>query len=516
MALSQHFGPAVPPDGGTIGERLRRCAAKASAGNPVMAKPLTAPPDWQSSHDYASPSAIGATVKTSSSKMYQLVVAGTSAAVEPSGTDEKLVYTDGTCKWRFVGALEPTVSVVDAPALTDFAGAPPSLTNKLTPTEDPSLQYIRCDSANYVLFRNNYFTGVNATLGIGKVGNVSTGDATYPGLSASQQRFSVKTDSPVVALYWPNGAAVLRVFVDGVPLWPGARLCGSGTSGNNGIKLDWSAASGRKVREITVEAPGNRALYGFYISDYGRFFRWSPGDEVKAAFLGDSYVAGGDNMPLDPGDSWAHVACKLLGWRVCNGSGVGGDGVSTAASGYYKYGERAVKDLFGTGRIVPQTPTAFTESGAEFRQPDVAVVQGSANDFSQPTLAADALALYQLLRSYFSGPIIWLGIVQTANGTAGVAATTEAAMFSLLPADDPTLFLVPVSTTDALNPQAWFAGTGHSGIGQSGAATVVGSVGDTNPALVSSDGTHLNPHGIRYFAERFAESVRQRILPNLK
>lgn len=502
-----------------LADRLRRAATKALAVLPDKARPLTAPPAHAgSSYNYASPVSQVGLVVDSSGQMYQLCIAGvTGTGTAPTGTDEKLLYQDGSCWWRYMGVTDPAASDNLAPVVTNGNGsAPTGLTNYLAMSSSDSLEYVRNEWANYVLNRTGYGDsawGVNATLGLSKTGNVTTGDATYPGLSSVGNRWTIVTDCPEVGFRWHNGARMARVYIDGVPLWHGANLVGATATGDQYLKLDWSASDQRKIRTITIELPANCDLMRVYYSDYGKLFKHVYDAEAKVAFIGDSLTAGANGMPYEPGRDWPTLAAELLGWCWSNPSGIGGTGISNPGSNWV-YEDRILPDLFGIGRTTTSTSAAFTELGDGFIQPDVVVVCGSPNDYGQSSLDVDSLSLYNAIRAQFSGPIIWVGIHQT-TGTAGTAATYEDLMFSKLPTDDDLLFLVPVSTTDTLNPQAWFIGTGHSQIGTSHLASITGALTDNNPAHLSDDGTHLNPMGKRYYAHRFAEAVRARVLPYL-
>lgn len=512
MAVETYY-----PKGGTLGEKLRRAAAAAMIANSVAATPLMAPAaHGGDTFDYSGQTGL---VIDNGGKMYQLVIAGVAGTgTKPAGTDEKLLYADGACYWRYMGKTSPSADDALVPAVTNANAAPAGLTNYLGMGSDTGLQYARNDWANYVLNRTSYTDaayGVNETLGLGKTGNVTIGDSAYPGLSSNGNRWTIVTDAPVVGFTWHNGLKMGRVIVDGVPLWHGTRVMGAGAAGTASIKLDWSASAQRKVRTIQVELPQNSDLQRIYYSDYSQLFKRNRAAEIKAAVLGDSYVSGGDGLPLEPGRNWATIAGDLLGWTVVQHSGVGGTGISNPGANW-KFRDRILPDLFGIGRTTTSTAAAYTELGSGFQQPDVVVVQGSVNDVGQANLDKDALALYDDIRHYFDGPIVFTGIVQNGNLAAGQAATAEALLFSLLPSDDPLLFKLPVSTTDSMNPAAWFAGTGHSQIGTEHVASIIGALTDTNPAMIAADGVHPSPHGIKYLAYRFAEAFRQRVLPNVR
>jgi len=501
----EYGGTARPSE--TLGSKLRRLSARAKVSNEVTNVPLITPAAWVASTDYTGQEGL---VVKNGTNMYKLYLGGLAAgAGGPTGTNEQVFSVDNACRWVYIGSVvNPAASSVDIPVITSFNGAG-ALANHVDASTDPNLQQVKLEAGTYYLQDGTHYVCVATTNGVNKTGNIVTGSGGTQGLSSTVFRLTIMTDDPLVDFTFEYPKNV-RVFVDDVPLWRGTRLLGSG-SGVCGFQLDWTGSTSRKVRKITIETVFcNFRKVGY--GTYGSLMRVQQDDDVYCTILSDSWGAGGNNMPWDPGGYAARIACKLLGWNDVTSSGIGGTGVVNAGS-YVNYQSRALTDALGIGVVVP---AGFTQAGT-FKTRNVIIIQESINDAANGTVGTSTLTLYNLLRSNgYAGVIIVVGMAQSSNMGAGVGATSDGVIKTALStalATDPLLFWIPVSATDTDNPSAWFTGTGHTGIGGSSSSLVAAG---NNTVMMSDDGNHLNETtGILYYGFQLAAAIRRRVLPYL-
>ncbi|MBS1722706.1 MAG: hypothetical protein JSS66_06825 [Armatimonadetes bacterium] len=478
-----------------------------------MNPPLRVPTAWSSGQLYDT----AGLVRTNGGNMYQLwnPDASNNSVNAPTGTDPLTPVTDAgtSLSWMYLGATNPTSSAIDIPTVTSWNSSPGGgLTNVYNALTDSNMTYVQMDGAAYVVNQGNaYYRPVATTFGVNKSGNIWSGSGGTYGVGSTRNRLTFVTDAPKFAVAWGYPQPI-RLIVDNALVWHGIEKLGTST-GLCGATFDYSTVSGRKRRVVTVETSYGAALGGVYVDPASVIEKPDMLNYVRAVFVGDSYVAGANNFPMDPGQMWPVVAGNLLGWGDVVCSGVGGTGMVSAGS-FVKYASRLNTDLLGDLSSMTATFTAnsATVMGSS-AVPDVIVFCGSVNDIGQATIGTEALALYNAVRanaSFVNTVIVFVGVCQVPQNGAGTAATAEKAMFDALPTNDPLLFFIPVSDTTRI-AAAWHTGTGNDGFG----GTKHTNGNGTNDAHCSGDTTHFNRAGHNYMGYRFAQAFKTIVLRNL-
>jgi hypothetical protein len=448
-----------------VGERLRRCASRAAAGNPLSRDPWTAPAAWQASTAY-----IRGQVVSNSNNWYVCCTAGTSASSGgPTTVDSGNAITDGTAAWTWLGGAEVTADDAKAPVLTTTTSNPAGLTNFNYPGTYPGeFRAYGCTPAVVSTFNwaLNVLTSKAATVDTGKGASVA-----------------FVTDDLKFAVAVGSGSANVRFIIDG------RYYSVSGTPNNAATTwyvFDFTGKGVRKPRTVIVESPqGSFTFLGVAVSTFGQVWAPDTTDDVRAVFIGDSLYEGSSYGPWLPGGTFPDRVGKLLGWSDCWNLSKGGTGyIATGASSYYTYAER-----------VPQ---------ALALNPDVWVFGTPINDRAQSaaTVQAAALAAFQAVRAGGStAPIIVSGCWPIND--AAVPTVENAVAAAVTQFADSKTFFIPIYG-DAVLP--WVTNNSNHGSNTSSTNTAV---------MIAGDGVHPADVGTTYFAHRFARAVRTSVLPAL-
>jgi lysophospholipase L1-like esterase len=185
--------------------------------------------------------------------------------------------------------------------------------------------------------------------------------------------------------------------------------------------------------------------------------------------LGDSYSAGLAGIPAE--QTYAADAARRLKWQVI-------------IAGYERTG------FVAPGKIRKTFGMLFAEQLAWRPAPDMIVVSGGHNDWShafEEVRAAARQLLTGIKRRWPATTIVLMGPLWGSDPPPKGLQVRDAL------ADVAGELRVPF--IDPLAEQ-WITGDIHSGIGNA-------------PAYIRGDGTHPNPAGNRYFADRFVADLRK-------
>jgi lysophospholipase L1-like esterase len=452
----------------TLGHKLRRLQREAAKNNALLNAPLTAPSAWAPGAAYQQGDIVSA-----GNGLYLCHQPGTSAAAGkgPSGAGAGPI-TDGSVIWYYSGPVVPPAPGT-APAVSNTTSMPAGLSNAYTiPAHADS--FLFSGGAPFLKYPNQYcFAAITFSPSKGQCS---------PTQSNNWAAITFLTDAPKVAI-GQYTSLPSRIIIDGHYLSPSS-LRASVAGNPSYYVLDFSAAGGRKTRQITLESEFNATFWGVRVDPESKVWAPDAADHVRVIAIGDSITGGGDGFPDQPATDWPSMLAKLLGWNDVWNSAIGGTGfiAQGAGDGFPNFGQR-IQDVCRNN-------------------PDLVIVFGGINDgvSSTPTqIQAAALAYFKAVRTCLpTTPIIVLGAWPASTGPAPARIAVETAIHSAVTEfHDPLAYFVPVSTDPA---GSWITGTGNVG-----SPTGAGNA----DRLIDPRRTHPTDAGIRYFAERLATAISQ-------
>lgn len=517
----------------TIGELLRRRENAARTNNPVVNPRLIGSKPWTVLTGAWPASTVVATGARYSNggNVYRVIKAGTTAASGgPTGTSKTADLTDGTAHWVYdglaVGDQESNggwvfeVTTAGLPATTGTGPTPASLTDgtivwalvgkqtaPVVATSDAhdaglSKAYATTtlpsplDGGGVIRYAGGVPT-VKSTSGIG-VPSVNVYPASGNFVNAGtlntntilERMSTLVEDSKLeLKLTFISGAPV-RIIVDGqyvsdVPTTIG----GAGFPGY--LKLDWTNAGGRKLRQVTVEFSVG-ILAGANVSPTGSLAYPAETDNFSVAQIGDSRTTA-TGATYSGIDSTHALFTHLAGLPDATIIGIGGTGALEPSTST-PYGGHALDDL---ARL-----HAFRPLGA-------VIIEATSNDSTSYTLAEVQVAVASLVQSiraaYPTVPIVVTGWASpNAFGTnltnwIAIENTWKAVVSAQNAAGDNLTLWIP-GQSDPNGP--WIYGTGKVGA----------TTGDGNADVDgAADGSHLTSSGYALWARRQASAWRTAI-----
>ncbi|MBX3097085.1 MAG: hypothetical protein KF812_09500, partial [Fimbriimonadaceae bacterium] len=427
--------------------------------------------------------------------MLVCAVAGTSAGTAPSmiGANIRTPITDGSVTWLWVGAVQPTATASDVPTITKWTATPGGLSDVIL---SDNLSKVRLQQGNYYL--EDSFDGTR-----GYAATKASGGSLNGGILHGQGiKISFMSDAPYIGFKVTNQQHC-KFYIDGQPLHVGTDFAGTGTSGRQGIALDWRTTSGRRMRRYDLEIEGNGDIYVVCLASIDVMF--PPPQGLRMLWLADSWGDTVTEAPIFPNDLPAHIVGRLLGIDDCCSSAIGGCGWIATSGGQPNLQTRLATDALLQPPAIP-SPYALMQTAPD---PDVIVLPMSVNDDISTSGARDALAaagvsIYsQLVARFPESIIVVMGLPKTPSPTYSLATVqlAETAVFDAINAvKRSNTMMMPVSN-DAAGP--WFDGAGNTLWGGSGAS------GGQNENYFRADKAHLTGwFGQRYYAQRFARAFR--------
>lgn len=300
--------------------------------------------------------------------------------------------------------------------------------------------------------------------------------------------YAFRTTAPIFELKILASTRPYRIKVDGQYV----SLAGHKTVGNTGAQkflVDFSAAGGRKEREIELEVQEEDT--GFYSVAMTAIDGISaPSASPRIVIAGDSIVVGtvadtSAQSPIVRGDGWTYILGQYFGCSDVWSSGISGSGWVNPAAGSVAMPTRAIKDIVS-------------------RDPVFAVIAMGTNDYNTNfataaqvgAAVATTIANIRLNSRYL--PIVIIGIYGGVTGPSATVTSMENAIKSAVGAarangDKYTAF-VPVSTI-ATKPLVF--GTGRQ--------TTPNGSGNTDWAI--GDGTHFTLAGNQFLADFLSDEI---------
>jgi hypothetical protein len=339
----------------------------------------------------------------------------------------------------------------------------------------------------------------------------ATDPLSITGFDDAHSGMSFVCDADVIALHVNTSNTVPFRFAVDEQDGSGPRLVSlTGTqavsTGDNYIKLDFTAAGGAKERIIHIEGPASWAFSRVFVATGSAYKVWSPAtaDYVRIGILHDSYgvgpVTGQYSVPAPINhDGWVPEIIRMFRYR-CNifNSSIGGSGLGVQGGGPKASFDEREFDLLN---LMPDGVTKRSEW-----EPELVVIPGSINNNStaDEVLTAKLDEIYAYIRARKPLlPMIFTGPSVRPSDTTGQALGNNQLyrewVASKISAGDRRIAFVSV-TSDA---EKWFYGTGRSG-----APTNDG----INDIMIGTDAAHPSYVGHPYYAQRqlsaWIEAVR--------
>lgn len=462
----------------SIGQKLRRLAAKAAASNPLNQIALSAPPAWVTATAYGGGDAV--TSDTPSQVYLNINGLGcTSGASAPTGTGLTVISDgSGKCSWQFLDNSYPSTSSPLMPTVTNQTTTPSGLTLVYYPNTNPASFF--CGGGHPVIANTHFYNFWSSTVVSG--GNFA-GDATKN--MGDTWSCTFETDAPkfAVASYGSYGP---RLIVDGNLLQIGGFVASTAGSPSWQV-VDYAGV--RKRRRVTMQGFSSDSFQGVRVDSASTIWPVSTGDHVRAIFIGDSITAGSAGGPLGSGWDWPAQFSFLVGiddpWNIAEG---------------------------GTGFLANNSGQGYTYLGhiQDFcnNSPDVGFIFDDINDegtYTPAQITTAALATFQAMRDCAPGvPIVAMGAWPGNSGPSATRLTSEAAILSAFTQwNDSLSYYIPISNDPT---GSWVSGTGTVG------ATT--GTGNADSCIAASP---TAPHPIQLCINTIAQRVntvfRQNILP---
>ena len=448
--------------GESLGTQLRRLAAAAQINNPVFNTPLGPAPAWAGATAYA----VGQIV-SNGGYQYICSVAGTSAGSGGPTGQGMAPITDNTVTWFYYGFSTPSAAAPNQPVISTSASIPGGLTNLYAYNANPSPFY--------------YTGGTPHTTG----SNMYVFWAQTTGLVATAPNAGIfytvnfVTDATKLAVKTANGQQAIRYIVEGQYVTISGYVNGTGANPSYDV-IDFTNAGARKNRRISIEFYANDQFGGVYVAPTESVWAPAAQDRIRAIWVGDSLIGGGNATPALNGATIAQQVGYLLGWSDVWNDGIGGTGYVTSG-GNYTYPQRIAYDV---------TPW----------NPNVVLFLGSINDVGAGGIQAAALSAFQQVRAALPNvPIIVCGIPPDSGnngGSTNITNSEAAIQAAVTQFGDPNTFFIPINNDPA---GAWITGTGKvTGTNGTGSAD----------AYISSDGVHPTDWGRLYVARKLAIAIQ--------
>jgi lysophospholipase L1-like esterase len=290
------------------------------------------------------------------------------------------------------------------------------------------------------------------------------------------------TDAPVFQIWLAGGETITCMLeVDGRPV-SSTPISLAAANPTGLVRIDFGGV--RKPRLIRYESYGGLGVTGGVWHNAGDSF-WRPAEGLRLAVVGDSLAAGtGSTLP---NGTYTHILGKLLGFSDVWNVAIGGTGFVSLNG----------QNTFGSAQRVADVVAA---------DPDVLLIPASQNDVGQDVTAA-ALATFRAYRAALPGvPMILGGIHPASTGPDPSLQATEDQVKAAFDAfADPLAYWVPVSrATDTGQGKPWIWGTGTvAAVNQTGNADV----------FEGADGAHPTQAGHTYLGYRYAQAIRELVLP---
>lgn len=445
---------------------LRRAAARSRLNNPRDNAVMASPPTIAASHLWATATAytVGQYAVKGTNR-YIATQSGTSGSPGPSGTGTGIV--DGSVIWNFVDNLHTAA----------FSTAAENSYLWSTPT-------VAGGGARKEVF--NYYGGVRTNASGGGVNYAKMLSVTVNGvLTSGPQRVEFVADSAKFVCRVSEAGSTsgfYRLIVDGQ--FASLTAVTPPHAGFNYLVVDFTAAGGRKPRNIIIELGGASTFGGCDVLITEGIY--NPGGDaiIKAAVTGDSYAASGGIA--NSSDGWHIVMSDLLGLRNMESTAIGGTGLLTSSSS-------------GTAITRVSDITNFA--------PDVVFIILGGNDtaFTQAQITAALVAYVQAIRAVpatAKSVIFVFGIMRgnySPDMTAAVAAeqALQSGVTQLAQSGDKLTFFLPVAT----DPNGgWLTGTGNT--------TTPNGTGNDD-VYISTDLVHPNEAGHVFLGHRAADAVQR-------
>lgn len=441
-------------------EKLRRItAASRKSANPLTSSPWIVAADWAQSTAYTA-----GQVRKANSNLYVCVTAGTSAG---SGTGPSSVngdsQTDGSAMWTCYGLASGSSDSLAPTLSTSTSGTISGYDRIWNVISNPGAFLV--EGASAVTYAVSYIRHENFS------SNVGTREMLYG-------KISCNINSEKFAIGFSNTAQRVRVIIDGRYVKLSALT--PATTSAFFYEFDFSATTGRKTREITIECEGSTGFYGVRLpSAYDSV--WAPvrQERVRAVVISDSIVAGSSYGPfISP------VTTRLghhLGWKdvwmfAKGGTGYINQGVGSA---FYTYRQRVAEALT--------------------LNPDAWILFGSTNDLGQSAgvVQAEVTATLAAIRAGSSAPIFVFGVWPVNNAGVGALETevsnaVTAAMTLPLAHD---IYFIPLFNA---SPLPWVTGAWNNA-----ANTFSVNAG----LMIAGDNTHPADISTAILSERIASEI---------
>lgn len=286
--------------------------------------------------------------------------------------------------------------------------------------------------------KNLFYSSVIGTTG----GNAGSSD----GKQVNSWRAFVMVNSRYFAARLVPTTAPYRFLVDDKYVSLAGTVLGTTTgSTSQYVLLDFGT---RALRQVTIEGNATCGLSGAYVENTGKVFPIDTSDDVRLAFLGDSYVGGSSATVLH--DAVVPVMADWLGAKAL-ASGSGGTGWNQSNATVYRFDQRIANGDLGLDTVAP----------------DLICLMASVNDRSRDSavVQANALAGLQAARGlYPTTPIVVFGCMPIPlgplTGTPSLTSTEQAVQSAVATLNDPLCRFVPIT----LDPGgAWVTGSGAVG-----------------------------------------------------
>lgn len=233
-------------------------------------------------------------------------------------------------------------------------------------------------------------------------------------------------------------------------------------------KVDFGSTKSRRVRILATNP-----FFGGIRIPPGATVSLPPAEtnKFRAMFVGDSITEG----PAGQAEiySFASYAARMLGWKDAWISGVGATGYLAAPAPKLTFRQRFQTDI-----------KAFA--------PNVLVFAGGINDqsFTDAQVQAEAGLLFDQIQAELPNTIVF--VLGPWNPRSATRPSLNVAIKAAA-AGRRNFYWVPGFE------DAWITGTGRVGSPR---------FDGNSDLVVSADGTHPSPYGIKYLANKFAESVK--------
>lgn len=331
----------------TIGDKERSAQSAAAQSNPAINPPLTIAPAWVIATPY-----VAGNVRAANSNIYVQVNSSCTSAASgtgPAGTNSNLI-TDNTCSWYYFGQPASATSDSAAPTVTtSTAGSPFASAVLFTPATYPSLYKVYgATPATLATFYWNFTTFNN------KAGN-AIGYGYKVCANVTDAKFAVG---------YTNSSPAAAVIIDGRYYSPEVQFQTGGTP--NWWIFDFTATTGYKQRNVCLQSgkAAGASFAGFATTPAGVVAAPVVSNEIKAAFVYDSYDAGSGNGPFTSYGTLGATISNMLGWTYWP-MGQGSTGVqnqgTTCSTTCYNYLQR-VQDAANAAILAQQNIILFNVS----------------------------------------------------------------------------------------------------------------------------------------------------------